>query len=71
MYDHALYRARKHYCHYCLQALSTEEVLKDHFKYCFKINIKQKIRILKTGESIKFKYFERKIKPPFMILKVF
>ena len=71
MYDHTLYCARKHYCHYCLQAFSTEEVLKDHVKYCFKINSKQKIKMLETGESIKFKYFERKIKPPFMILKVF
>ena len=26
MYDHTLHRGRKHFCHYCLQALSTEDI---------------------------------------------
>ena len=31
------------FCGYCLQACSTEEILKSHIKDCFKINGKQKI----------------------------
>ena len=41
MYDHKLHRWRKHFCHYLLQAFSTEEILKPHIKACFKINGKQ------------------------------
>ena len=26
MYDHTLHRGRKHFCHYCLQAFSTEDI---------------------------------------------
>ena len=38
MYDHTLHRARKHFCQYCLQALSSEKILQIHIKDCFKIN---------------------------------
>ena len=37
---------------YCLQAFSTEEILKRHVKNCFKINVKQRIIILKKGEYV-------------------
>ena len=43
MYNHALHRRTKHFCRYCLQAFSTEVILKRHIKGCFKINGKQKI----------------------------
>ena len=32
MYDHTLHCQKKHFYHYCLQAFSTEEILKDHIK---------------------------------------
>ena len=50
-----------------MQAFSTEEILKLHIKDCFKINGKQRIIIPKKGEYFKFKSYDRKIKPPFMI----
>ena len=40
MYDHTLTRGRKHFCLYCLQAFSTEEILKFHINDCMKINVK-------------------------------
>ena len=43
MFDHTLHRGRKHFCHYCLEAFSTEEILKCHITNCFKTNGKQKI----------------------------
>ena len=44
MYDHTLHRNRKHFCCYCSQAFSTEEILMRHIKDCFKINAKQRLR---------------------------
>ena len=32
MYDHTIHRGRKHFCHHCLQAFSSEEILKCHIK---------------------------------------
>ena len=66
MYDHTLHRGRKHFCRYCLQAFSTEEILKRHVKDCFEIIDKQRIKMSKKGEYVKLKNFERKIKSPFM-----
>ena len=67
MYDHSLHRGRKEFCCYCLHACITEEILKCYIKDCFKINGKQKIKISKNGEHVKFKNVERKTKSPFMI----
>ena len=47
MYDHTLDHGRKHFCRYCLQAFSSEEILKRHIKDCFKINSKQRINAKK------------------------
>ena len=61
-------------CNYCLQASSTEEILKYHTKGCFKINSKEKIIMLKKGQYVKyvkFKNYETKIKSPFIIYTVF
>ena len=41
MYDYTLHGGRKHFYRYCLQAFSTEEILK-HINDCFKINGKQR-----------------------------
>ena len=67
MYDYTLDCGRKHFCRYCLQAFSTQEILKRHLKDCFKINGKQRIILPTKGEYVKFKNYERKIKSPFII----
>ena len=67
MYNHILHRRKKHFCRYCLQAFTTEEMLKRHIKDCFKVNGKQRIAMPKKGKYVKFKNYERKIKSPFMI----
>ena len=41
-FDNTLHRVKKHFCCYCLQAFSTEEMLRCHIKGCFKSNGKQK-----------------------------
>ena len=59
MYDHSLHCGRRHFCHYCVHAFITEEILKRHIKDCFKINGKQTIKVPKKGEYVKFKNFEK------------
>ena len=49
-----------HYCCYCLQVFNTEEILKGHIKDCFKINSKQRIKMPRKGEYVKFKILKEK-----------
>ena len=77
MYDHTLHGRKKIFCCYCLQAFSTEEIIKSRINDCFTINGKQMMQMSKEGEYVKFRNYERKVKSPlsqiiFMqILKVF
>ena len=47
MYNHTLQSRRKHFCRYCLQAFSTEEIFKLHIKDCFKVNGDHRINMPK------------------------
>ena len=67
MYNHTLHRTKKHFCRYCLQAFSTEEILKCYIKDYFKTNGKQKILMPKKADYVKYKNYETKIKSPFII----
>ena len=58
MYNHTLHHRKKHFYCYCLQAFSTEEILKCHVEDCFKIDGKQKIIVPKKSEYDKFKNYE-------------
>ena len=67
MYDYILHRGRKYFCGYCLLAFRTADVLKWHIKDCFKINVKQIIKMTAKGEYVNFRNHEKKIRSPFMI----
>ena len=60
MYGHTLHRGRQHFYCFCLQAFSTEEILKRHIEYWFEINGKQRIKMSKKSGYIKFKNFIEK-----------
>ena len=66
VYDHILHHVKKHFCYYCLQPFSTEEILKLHIKDCFKTNGKKRITMPEKGEYIKLKSYERINKSPFI-----
>ena len=66
-YDHTLYCGRKHFCCYCLQAFSTNEILNVRFKIALKLMVIKMIKRHKKGEHVQFKNFVRGIKSPFMI----
>ena len=50
MCNHTLHHKRIHFCRFYLKAFSTEEILKRHFKDCFQINGKQRIKMPKKCE---------------------
>ena len=54
MYDHSWHRGKKHFCRYCLHAFITEDILKRHIKYSFKVNGKQ-LRCLKKVDMLNSK----------------
>ena len=62
MCDHILRRTIIHFCRCCLQAFTTEKILKRHSKGCFKINGKQ-ITIMSKEGGKKLKI----MKSPFII----
>ena len=60
MQDHTLHRERKHFCRYCLQAFSIEEILKRHIKDCIEINGKQR-DVMPKKLNVIFKNYDKKI----------
>ena len=71
MCNHTLHQGRKHFCRYCLYAFSTEKTLKRHIKDCFKNNEKRRMMMSRKDEYLKFKYYQRKIRSPFVIYPYF
>ena len=67
MYNNCLHCGRKRFCRSCLQAFSTEKILKLHFKDYFEINGKQRIIMPKKGQYVKFTNYEKRIKSSFII----
>ena len=43
---------KNNFCCYCLQAFSSEEILKPHIKDCLKINEKQRIKMSKKKNTL-------------------
>ena len=60
MSDHKFHLRRKHFCGYCVEAFSTEEILKSRIKDCFKINGKQRIIMPKNVNMLNLKIMEEK-----------
>ena len=52
MYDHTLHHGRKHFCCYCLQAFSTDEILKLLItKTALKLMVHKGLRCLRKVNS--------------------
>ena len=45
MFDQTKHNCKKHFCMYCLQCFSREDVLTEHIKNCLSINGKQAIKM--------------------------
>ena len=60
MCNHTLHRTRKQICRYCLQAFSTDEILKRYINSCFTINDKRKIITPKNMNMLNLKIMREK-----------
>ena len=61
MYDDTLNRGeKKHFCHYCLQNFSTEEIVKHILKIALKLMVSQGLRCLKKMNILNSKNLKKK-----------
>ena len=58
---------KKHFCMYCLQCFSREDILTEHINNCISINGKQAINMPKKGEKVFFKNYHKQLPVPFVI----
>ena len=68
MYNQGKRQHRKHFCMYCLQCFSSEDVLNKHRINCITINGKQAIKMPEKDNNIlNFNNFHKKLPVPFAI----
>ena len=68
MFNQTKHEHRKHFCMYCLQCFSSEEVLKNHKNNCIQLNGEQAIKMPdKSNNTLKFNNFHKQQPVPFVI----
>ena len=68
MFNQTKHEHRKHFCMYCLQCFSSEEVLKNHKDNCIQLNGEQSIKMPdKSNNTLKFNNFHKQQPVPFVI----
>lgn len=72
MYNQTKNELRKHFCMYCLQCFSSDDVLNNHKTNCMVINGKQAIKVPdKDNNILKFNNFHKQLPVPFVIYRDF
>ena len=67
MFNQTKHERRKHFCMYCLQCFSREDVLTEHKNNCISINGQQAINMPEKGEKVYFKNHHKQLPVPFVI----
>ena len=67
MFSQTKHEHKKHFCMYCLQCFSREDVLTEHKNNCISINGKQAIKMPEKGEQVFFKNHQKQLPVPFVI----
>ena len=67
MYNKTKHKERKHFCMYCLQFFSADEILAKHKSNCIVINGEQAIRMPKEGSMVQFQNYHKQMPVPFVI----
>ena len=67
MFRKTQHEHRKHFCMYCLQCFSREDVLTEHKSNCLLINGKQAIKMPQKGDKVYFKNYHKQQSVPFVI----
>src|SRR6266536_194432 len=58
---------KQHFCKYCIQHFTTEEILKKHMDNCIAINGVQAVELPKKGMKLEFSNLSKTISKPFVI----
>lgn len=66
-YNQTKHKERKNFCMYCLQALTTNDVLIKHQETCLIITEKQAIKMPEKDNILKFNNFYKQLNVPFVI----
>ena len=67
MFRQTKHEHKKHFCMYCLQCFSREDVLTEHKNNCISINGKQAINMPEKGDKVYFKNHHKQLPVPFVI----
>ena len=67
MFRQTKHEHRKHFCMYCLQCFSREDVLTEHKNNCISINGEQAIKMPEKGDKVYFKNHHKQLPVPFVI----
>ena len=68
MYNQTKHKSKKHFCLFCLQNFTSEEILNNHKENCIEINGTQAIKMPdKSNNILKFHNFHRQLPVPFVI----
>ena len=67
MFRQTKHEHRKHFCMYCLQCFSREDVLTEHKNNCISINGEQAIKMPEKGDKVYFKNHHKQLSVPFVI----
>ena len=67
MFRQTKHEHKKHFCMYCLQCFSREDVLTKHINNCISINGKQAINMPEKGDKVYFKNHHKQLPVPFVI----
>ena len=65
------HKERNHFCMYCLQCFSSEQVLTNQKENCISINGEQAVKMPEKGSKVKFMNFHKQLAVPFVIYKDF
>ena len=58
MFNQTKHKERKHFCMFCLQCFSSEQVLTNHKEICIQINGEEAIKMPEKGTKVKFANFQ-------------
>lgn len=68
MYNQTKHKSKKHFCMFCLQHFTSEEILNKHKENCIAINGTQAIKMPdKSNNILKFNNFHKQLPVPFVI----
>ena len=67
MFYQKTHQHRQHFYRYCLQCITSKEILNKHTSNCIVVNGKQAVQMPEKGNWVQFKNFNKQLPAPFVI----